>query len=56
MDQFQYNEDFSFDVNFNEWHYLNNAEREMYNEKPLNRTEAYLIFFDLFGEKNTQKG
>ena len=44
MHEFKYDDELSFDSNFDRWFVLNSEERSAYNLKPYEREEAKNIF------------
>jgi hypothetical protein len=46
--KFEYNASLSYDANFNEWLYMTNEERSMYNEDLMSREEGRQIFEKMY--------
>ena len=51
MDEFIYDDEAPYAVNFNRWFYACNAEREMYKEVKINIEEAERTFKRMYGFK-----
>ena len=51
MHQFKYDEELSFDSNFDRWSLLNTDERRAYNEDPYERDEALMVFKNYVKDK-----
>ena len=51
MHQFKYDEELSFDSNFDRWFLLNTEERRTYNEDPYGRDEAFMVFKNYVKDK-----
>jgi hypothetical protein len=51
MHQFKYDEELSFDSNFDRWFLLNTDERRAYNEDPYERDEALMVFKNYVKDK-----
>ena len=49
--KFTYNNDESFETNFNVWSQLNTEERIAFDEKPYTREEQFELFSKLFSKK-----
>ena len=43
MHQFKYDDEVSFESNFDRWFLLNTEERRTYNEDPYGRDEAFMV-------------
>ena len=48
---FNYDNDESYEANFNKWHQLNMKEKTLFNESLYEPFEAKLMFDSLFGHK-----
>ncbi len=51
MHEFKYDDELSFDSNFDRWFLLNTDERRAYNEDPYERDEAFMVFKNIVKDK-----
>jgi hypothetical protein len=51
MQQFKYDDELSFESNFDRWFLLNTDERRAYNEEPYERDEAFMVFKNYVKDK-----
>ena len=51
MHEFKYDDELSFDSNFDRWFLLNTEERRTYNEDPYGRDEAFMVFKNYVKDK-----
>tara|TARA_R100001129_G_scaffold71299_1_gene48524 strand:+ start:256 stop:444 length:189 start_codon:yes stop_codon:yes gene_type:complete len=51
MEQFKYDDETSFESNFERWFLLNCDEKKVYNEKPYKREEALTVFKNYVKDK-----
>ena len=51
MHEFKYDDDASFESNFDRWFLLNTDERRAYNEIPYERDEAFMVFKNYVKDK-----
>jgi hypothetical protein len=51
MHEFKYDDELSFDSNFDRWFLLNTEERRTYNEDPYERDEALMVFKNYVKDK-----
>ena len=51
MQQFKYDDELSFESNFDRWFLLNTDERRAYNEEPYERGEAFMVFKNYVKDK-----
>jgi hypothetical protein len=54
--EFIYNDNMSYDDNFNKWYYMNCAEKSDFNEKPYNEKEGRLVFDRMYKKKRRRYG
>ena len=51
MHEFKYDDNVSFEQNFDRWFLLNTDERRAYNEEPYERGEALMVFKNYVKDK-----
>lgn len=51
LEVFTYNDDKSFQENFNTWYYFNCIEKERYNEQPYTRDQGFKVFVGIYPDK-----
>ena len=49
---FEYDDDSSYESNFNTWYSMNSKERRDNNEEPYSRTVAERVFREQYGRKS----
>lgn len=54
MNEFNYDDDAPYSVNFNRWYHANTIEREMFKEKKMSFDKAELTFKKMWGYKQLE--
>lgn len=54
IENFSYDDDAPYSVNFNRWYHANTIEREMYREPKLDLDSAELTFRKMWGYKQLE--
>jgi len=54
MNEFNYDDEAPYGVNFNRWYHANTIEREMYKEEKMPFNEAELTFQKMWGYKQLE--
>lgn len=54
IENFNYDDDAPYSVNFNRWYHANTIEREMYREPKLDLDSAELTFRKMWGYKQLE--